>query len=117
MRRVGLFIAAGPALGFALILLMSIGVESRWPAVHSSGVFLMFAFSASLLPPVLSGLVDVLLRKKHWRVWGTICAGTAFGLSEMMFIHGTATAFQMVGFCIFGGIPAAVCSWLSGKSA
>jgi hypothetical protein len=115
MRRVGLFITTGPVLGFITILLLSIGVKPRFPALHASAVFVLFAFVASPLPSVISGLVDVCLKRKNWRIWGTTCAGTASGFSEMMYFHGSATALQMIEFCIFGAIPAAVCSWLSGE--
>ena len=115
MRRVGVFITTGPVLGFVAILLLSIGVEPRFPALHASAVFVMFAVAASLLPVVVSGVVDMCLKEKNWRIWVTSCAGSASGFSEMMFIHGHATALQMIEFCIFGAIPAAVCSWLSGE--
>jgi hypothetical protein len=98
-------------------MIMSIGVVPKFPALHASAVFVMFAFVASLLPAVISGLVDMLFEGKSWRIWVTTCAGTTFGLSEMMYIHGAATALQIIEFCIFGAIPAAVCSWLSGQAA
>jgi hypothetical protein len=96
-------------------MLMSIGVEPRFPALHASAMFVMFAFVASLVPAVFSGLVDVLFGEKSWRIWATTCAGTASGFSEMMYIHGSATSLQMTEFCLFGAIPAAVCSWLSSE--
>src|SRR6266404_5560508 len=117
MRRVGVFITAGPVLGFITILLLTIGVRPNFPALHASAVFVMFALVASLLPSAISGGVDVCLKEKEWRIWGTTCAGTAVGFSEMMYIHGPATALQMIEFSIFGAIPAAVCSWLSGRAA
>ena len=115
MRRVGVFFTTGPVLGLIAIMLMSVGVKPKFPALHASAVFVMFAFVASLLPAVVSGLVEMLLGEKSWRSWATIGAGTAFGFSEMMSIHGSATALQMTEFCIFGAIPAAVCSWLSSE--
>ena len=113
MRRVGVFFTTGPVLGLVAIMLMSIGVKPKFPALHASAVFVMFAFVASLLPSVVSGLVDVVFGGRSWRTWATTCVGMASGFSEMMYIHVSATTLQMAEFCIFGAIPAAVCSWLS----
>jgi hypothetical protein len=117
MRRVGIFFTTGPVLGLIAIMIMSIGVIPKFPALHASAVFVIFAFVASLLPAVVSGLVDMVFEDKSWRIWATTGAGIISGFSEMMYIHGSATALQTIEFCIFGAIPAAVCSWLSGQTA
>ena len=116
MRRVGVFFTTGPVLGLIAIMIMSVGVVPKFPALHASAMFVMFAFVASLLPSVVSGLVDMIFEDKSWRIWATTCAGAASGFAEMMYIHGSTTALQTIEFGIFGAIPAAVCSWLSGQT-
>jgi hypothetical protein len=116
MRRVGVFFTTGPVLGLVATMLMTIGINPKFPALHASALFVMFAFVSSILPSVLSGVVDGCLKETHWRIWSTTCAGAAFEFSEMMYIHGFATVLQMIEFCICGAIPAALCSWLSGET-
>ena len=115
MRRVGLFITAGPAIGWTLTMLMSLFVGSRFPAMHASAMFVLFALIASLLPSIIAGIVDTILREKDWRVWPTTVTGAVVSLSQMLYIHDSVTALSAVSFGLVGAVPAAVCSWLSNE--
>jgi len=82
MRRVGIFFTTGPVLGLLAIMIMSIGLIPKFPALHGSAMFVMFAFVASLLPAVVSGLVDMHFQDKSWRIWVTTCAGAISGFQK-----------------------------------
>jgi len=111
MKRVGIFIAAGPALGLAVIMLLSLVLAPRFPDVHASAMFVLFAFAASLLPSFASGVADEALRS----IWVTTTVGAAAAFLELRYLHGSAGALQIASFCMAGAIPAAACSWLSNE--
>jgi hypothetical protein len=114
MKRIGVFVLIGPILGLVMILILTARVSLPRPNIHISAYFLIFAYLASLAPAIVSAFADLLLATKSWRVLGAACAGAIAAVLEMMLLHGYATILQLLAFAIFGAIPAAVCSVLSG---
>ena len=88
MKRVGIFVSAGPVLGFTVTMLLSLIVTPRFPDVHASAMFVLFAFATSLLPSVASGVADEGLRS----IRVTTIVGAAASLLELLYIHGSAGA-------------------------
>jgi hypothetical protein len=116
MKRIGVFLLVGPLLGLVTVLVLTARISPLQPSIHLLAYFLWFAYLASLIPAMVSAAADLWLTNKSWRLLGAMGAGAAAAVVEMRLLHGHVTVMQLLAFCLFGAIPAAVCSWLSGRT-
>jgi hypothetical protein len=114
MKRVGVFLFVGPLLGLVMAMILTARVSPPGPSIHISAYFLMAAYLASLLLAIVSASMDLWLAGKSWMLLGTACAGAVAAVLEMMLLHGQVTALELSAFVLFGAIPPAVCSWVTG---
>jgi len=124
MKRFLIFVILGPIIGLAVMLTFS---YYRNPDVRIVTYGVTYgpplAYVLGAVPALLAAVVDWSLATKlrFWiRVGATCCAGYALtvltGLVLPMLIASmTHASFRdVVVFGLFGAIPAAICSWLSG---
>jgi hypothetical protein len=116
MKRIGVFLLVGPLLGLVTVLVLTVRVSPSQPSIHLLAYFLWFAYLASLIPVMFAAAADLWLTNKSWRLPGATGAGAAAAIIEMLLLHGHVTVMQFLAFCLFGAIPAAVCSWLSAQT-
>ena len=79
--------------------------------------WLVEAYAIGIIPALLLAWVDWALSAKPFRVMGTAVTAALTSVLVVRFISGGSDDFWpvlMVG--LVGGMPAAVCSWLSDKS-
>jgi hypothetical protein len=114
MKRVGVFLLVGPLFGLVMALVLTARVTLPRPTIHGMAEFLMAAYTASLMVAFVSAATDLLLADKNWKLLGTTCVGAIAAVLEMLLLHTQVTMLQFLAFCLFGAVPAAVCSWVSG---
>ena len=126
MRRFLIFALLGPPLGMLTgmwVMLPVLNWSQGGPAVfdHHPLDLMPLAYVVGLLPALLAAAFDGVLAKLAVRFRPLWCALFGFAVSfipllgalSMGFLHGPLEA--SLGF--LGAVPAAVCSWLSGKWA
>jgi hypothetical protein len=121
MRRVSFFILLGPFLSWLIFIAMLSPKLLTGPRFDGGLQFFLIALLVCYAPGVLLFLViagiDHLLSRYHWRI--LVCAVVGFGAAYTLFYIGAQGGpekdFQQYWFFLglMGGIPAAVCSWLS----
>jgi hypothetical protein len=116
MKCVGVFLLVGPLLGLVTALVLMARVSPPSPSIHLMAEFLMAAYVASLMVAFVSAATDLWLAGKSWKLLGTACAGAVAAVLEMMLLHGQVTVLELSAFVLFGAIPAAACSWVTGWS-
>jgi hypothetical protein len=115
MKRFLIFICLFPGIAVAVFLaFVSIGVGA-FPDNPQAVVLVGWGYVVGVIPALICAVVDLLLRKTRIPpVIGTALVGYGIATLPALTIFdwdlGMALAFGLVG-----GIPAAVCSWLSGK--
>ena len=115
MGRFLIFIGLFPGIALAvLIAFVSIGVGAL-PDNPMAVVLAGWAYVVGAIPALICAVADLLLRKTRIPpVIGTALVG--YGMATLV----AAAIFDIsdimgVAFGLVGGIPAAVCSWLSGR--
>jgi hypothetical protein len=128
MRRLSFFILLGPFLSWFIFIAMLLPKLLTGPTFDGAFEFFLIALLVCYVPGVLPLLViagiDYLLSRYHWAIGVLVCAVVGFGAAYALFYFGAQAAgaqkdFQEYGFFLglMGGIPAAVCSWLSSEKA
>ena len=124
MRRVSFFVLLGPFLSWLTFFAMLLPKLLTGPRFDGGLQFffaaLLVCYVAGVFPLLVIAGIDHLLSRYHWRV--LVCAVVGFGAAYALFYFGAQAAgaqkdFQEYGLFLglMGGIPAAVCSWLSGE--
>jgi hypothetical protein len=122
MKRFLIFGLLGPLLGFVTffwillqILNWALGEENTFD-LHQV-VLIPMAYVIGIVPALTAAGFDHILRNVYRRVLWTTLFGYLLGLFPiasallMGFVHGTYVLF----LGLIGGIPAAICSWLSSE--
>lgn len=139
MKRFLIFIVLFPAIAVAVLTaIVSIGVGAL-PGSRDAAVLMGLGTVVGVAPALICAVVDLLLRKTHIPpVIGTALVGTGMAalVAQIVFDRsdiGMGLAFGLIGlaaltsfdwgiigillaFGLAGGIPAAVCSWLTGRT-
>ena len=123
MKRVGYFVLLGPFLSWLVFIAMLSPKLLTGPKFDGALPFFFIALLVCYVPGVLPLLViagiDHLLSRYQWRI--LVCAVVGFGAAYTLFYFlaqgGPEKDFRQYWFFLglMGGIPAAVCSWLSGE--
>src|SRR5215213_8689716 len=124
MRRVSFFVLLGPFLSWLIFFAMLLPKLLTGPRFDGGLQFffaaLLVCYVAAVLPLLAIAGIDHLLSRYHWRF--LVCAVVGFGAAYALFYFGAQAAgaqkdFQEYWFFLglMGGIPAAVCSWLSSE--
>lgn len=124
MKRLLIFALLGPPLGVATGLWIILPVFS-WALGEASSfdhhqvVLLPLGYLVGAVPALLAGLIDGFLatRNSRWRVLWMALAGFVLSFLPLAssFAAGLIHGPFILVFGFVGALPAAVCSWLSGK--
>ena len=111
MKRLLIFTALYPLLALAIFV-------ASGRNVMEIGWMLGFAYLFGIMPALASGTVDAVLGAKpiYLRMTAAAFAGALVLLNEMIYFEQSLSSgptFLLVS--LIGGIPAAVCSWLSSE--
>ena len=111
MKRLLIFTALYPLLALAIFV-------ASGRNVMEIGWMLGFAYLFGIMPALASGTVDAVLGAKpiYLRMTAAALAGALVLLNEMIYFEQSLSSgptFLLVS--LIGGIPAAVCSWLSSE--
>jgi hypothetical protein len=126
MKRLLIYTLLGPPIGLAVVLAITAPFE---PLVRDNldrallgavALAIPFSYPAGLLPAIIVAVVDQLLAKRGLALWPRICACAGAGyVVTMLGAYGFRLPpngrYLLVG--LVGAVPAAVCAWLSGRSA
>jgi hypothetical protein len=116
MKRFLIFIFLFPGIALAvLIAFVSIGVGA-FPDNPEVVVLVGWGYVVGVVPALICAVVDLLLRKTRIpAVIGTALVGYGIATLVALTIFDGSDTGMFLAFGLVGGIPAAVCSWLSGK--
>ena len=115
MKRFLIFTVLYPALG--LLIFLASDPSSR--NVNLLPLMLGDAYLAGIIPAWLSAAVDWKLSRSHLRLLGTAVTGAAVVMAGLVALHFGEILTGWVAvimISLIGGVPAAVCSWLSGNA-
>jgi hypothetical protein len=120
MKRPVLFIFLGPLLGHAIasfiIFPTALAAEgAAWTPKHLllALITLPYAYIFGLVPALISCVMDYFLKHKPSHTVWTVIFGITFSLPMLLVFAPFSTPNNFVVAACIGGIPAAVCSWLS----
>jgi hypothetical protein len=118
MRRLLIFTALFPALTLLTFFAPDIVRKLELPPFEFLRVSALIAYYVAILPALASTAADYGLRHYPFRIVGTVIVGVAAALIAAHFHgHGLSTPLEFIHVALMGAIPAAVCSWLSGRAA
>jgi hypothetical protein len=120
MKRFVVFLGLGPFIGYTVLFSV---VQLQHPPAMSLNYAnvatgALFAYVVGAPFAGMSAFTDWLLRRRAWRIVSTTIVGgatSAFLALAAYLKFGNATNFLVLA--AVGAIPAAVCSWLSGRAA
>jgi hypothetical protein len=118
MKRFLIFVLLFPGIATAVLFaLISIGVGAL--PDNPEAIFVVgWGYIVGLIPALVCALVDLLLGKTRIPpVVGTTLVGYGIALLAGLVIFDFGLFGRILAFGLIGGIPAAVCSWLSGGDA
>jgi hypothetical protein len=123
MKRLLTFAFLGPLLSWLIFLAMFSPKLLTGPRFDGGLQFFLIALLVCYVPGVVLHLamagIDHLLSPHRWRI--AVCAVAGFAAAYVVFYYlsrgGSEADFQHYQFFLglMGAIPAAVCSWLSGR--
>lgn len=117
MKRFFIFTALYPPIALAIF-----SASDSTRNISDIGWMLVTAYGVGLLPAWASGTVDAVLRAKpiYLRMPASAVTGAAALMNVILALYFGSILSSGTGFLtvsLIGGIPAAVCSWLSGRTA
>ena len=122
MKRPVLFIFLGPLLGHAIasfiVFPVALAAEgAAWAPKHLllALITLPYAYVFGLIPASISCAVDYFLKHEPWHMFWTALFGIIFSLPVLLVFAPFSTPNNFAAAACIGGIPAAICSWLSGR--
>ncbi|MDN5004298.1 hypothetical protein ACFQZO_25985 [Bradyrhizobium sp. GCM10027634] len=123
MRRFAVFAILFPPLAFlvafwGMLQILTLALGDKSTIEFGQLVLLPLAYALTLVPAMLTALVDAILakRKTRYRILWTAFAGYVFiflPLATSM-LQGSIHGPYLLLFGIIGAVPAAICSWLAG---
>jgi hypothetical protein len=116
MNRFLIFAALFPPI--AMLVFESPDVVLKGiPATDDLLAWLISSYPIAMIPALLMAGVDRALAKQPLRLVKTTAVGALMSASIALFLwSGYAEASSVLMAALVGGVPAAVCSWLSNKS-
>ena len=101
----------------AMLVFISPDVVSKGiPSGEDLLAWLIASYPIAIIPAWLMAGVDRTLSKKPLRLLKTTAMGGLMSASVLLFLgNGFAEFWPVVMVVLLGAVPAAVCSWLSGK--
>lgn len=116
MKRAGIFIILGPAIGALLLFAAGMVVQDQLnrPAIVKDLVLLGWLWG--IVPACLCGLVDWLLSRRLAPILrASAMALVGFVVTALVVLLGGLGVWPAVLAGLVGILPAAICSWLSGE--
>jgi hypothetical protein len=119
MKRFGIFTVLGPPLVFLVFAAPHMARGDFVPIVAVPAL-LNFAYFLAIVPALLTATVDWALSRTpmYVRLVGTTVAGAVIAELAALFVgYDLSDLLITTRIALTGAIPAAVCSWLSGRAA
>jgi uncharacterized membrane protein len=122
MRRFAVFAILFPPLAFVvafwgMLQILTLALGDKSTIEFGQLVLLPLAYTVTLVPAMLTALVDDILakRKTRYRILWTAFAGYVFIFLPLgtSILWGSIHGPYLVLFGIIGAVPAAICSWLA----
>ncbi|MCG2668178.1 DUF5413 family protein [Bradyrhizobium sp. GCM10023182] len=125
MRRFVVFAVLFPPLAFivafwGMLQILNWALGEKGTADYGQLVLLPLAYMLALLPALLTAVVDDVLARRNirYRILWTAFAGYVFIFTPLLaaLLTGSIHGPHLFLFGIIGAVPAAICSWLTGRT-
>jgi hypothetical protein len=128
MKRATNFVLIGPLLiwlTFLALLSPKIAVRGFTGAEEFFLIALLVCYAPGIIPLLAVAGVDELMARYLVNVWlrTLVCAGIGFAVAYALFWYGSEAVGAQRDFAqygmwtgLLGGVPAAICSWLSSRN-
>jgi len=114
MKRFAIFVCLGPAIGLLALVLPLVLAGRSLPDARTVTGGLMMAYTVGLMPAAVAGLGDMAFANWLTPLYRSLAAGFLGAVATSLFLTAVFGSIGLYG--LIGFVPAAMCSWLSGRA-